>query len=177
MCYDLWGMRASAQQPYARRGLQVGTLMQQTYEPLTHNPNKERRHPRQLTSTQIMFAAILAIGLMLAINFSGRIVADRELRDVQTAVLQEIDLLEREQATLQRQLEFVRSDAYVERWARSEGRMVRSGETIVKPIPAASFSPPVRRVPDDVPLNTSAPEPQNWELWWSLFFDTPPPAF
>jgi len=149
----------------------------------TQNPGFEQsrsaknRHPRQLTSTQIMFAAILAIGLMLAINFSGRIGADRELQDVLTAVEREIELLEREQFTLERQLEFVRSDAYVERWARSEGRMVRSGETIVKPIPATSFSAPVRRVSDDVPLRTSEPQPQNWQLWWSLFFDVQPPGF
>lgn len=143
--------------------------------PIYSAPSNKQRHPRQLTSTQIMFAAILAIGLMLAINFSGRIAADRELRDVQAAVLQEIDLLEREQVELERQLAFVRSDAYVERWARNEGRLVRDGDVLVKPIPAQRFSQPVRRPNTDTPLDTSAPEPENWHLWWALLFDTPPP--
>jgi hypothetical protein len=24
-------------------------------------------------------------------------------------------------------------------------------------------------------INTTLPEPANWQLWWALFFDAPPP--
>ncbi|NJR12561.1 hypothetical protein HC776_01350 [bacterium] len=66
-------------------------------------PSDAAARPRQLkplSSTQVMFAVILAVGLMLAVNFSSRIVADRSLRDVQQNVLTEIELLKQEQADL-----------------------------------------------------------------------------
>ncbi len=133
----------------------------------------------QISSTQVMFAAILAIGLMLAINFSSRISAERSLRDVYQKVEQEIDLLRREQADLIDELNYVRSDAYVEAWAHSEGKMVRPGEVLVLPIPSSSGLEQAEAASEAVQplieLETAPPEPENWELWWSLFFDEPPP--
>lgn len=136
--------------------------------------NRKERRPG-ISSVQLTFAAILAIGLMLAINFSSRIAADQALRDVQHRVVLEIELLRREQAELVAELEYVSSDAFVEDWAHHEGKMVREGEVLVVPAPASiavEAAPPVV-VPVEIETTTSEPEP--WRLWWSLFFDTPPP--
>lgn len=143
---------------------------------------------RQLSSTQIMFAAVLAIGLMLAINFSNRISEERRLSAIRDTVLREIDLLQREQGMLIAQLSYAESDAFVEAWAHGEGKMLRDGEILVVPIPSNQASPltqnpnnTIASDPEAIPasnvIETTLPEPEPWQLWWSLFFDAPPPTF
>jgi hypothetical protein len=117
------------------------------------------------------------VGLMLAVNFSSRIVADRSLRDVQQTVVEEIDTLKRDQSELIARLEYVKSDAYVEEWAHSEGKMVREGEILVFPVPSTYATPVPVIVGSDVPLQTTLPRPENWQVWWAMFFDAPPPNF
>lgn len=141
------------------------------------NAEESRKRNRGLSSVQVLFAVILTVGLMLALNFSSRIQADRELQRIHNQVIQEIDFLERQQTDLISELNYVKSDAYVETWARDEGKMVLEGEVLVLPQPineaeALSATP----VPM-VDFETTPPEPENWELWWSLFFDTDAPSF
>jgi cell division protein FtsB len=156
------------------------TMAQQTGQPDTPPTD---RPDHQISSTQVVFAVILAIGLMLAINFSNRITDERRLTGVRSAIEQEIDLLRREQADLIEQLSYAESPAYVEAWAHSEGKMVRQGETLVVPIPADAAQ--TDSTPADAPsaaslnnlnMETTLPEPAPWELWWGLFFDTPSPG-
>jgi cell division protein FtsB len=128
-----------------------------------------------------MFVTILAIGLMLTLNFNTRIAADRELEQVHERIVQEIELLEREQESLTTELDFVSSDAYVEAWARDEGKMVREGEVLVIPKPPAIVQQSVP-IPQEaiastfIPIQTTLPKPAPWQLWWSLFFDSAPPS-
>jgi cell division protein FtsB len=141
------------------------------------NP-REARRPRQLSSTQLMFAVILAIALMLAVQFSARIADERNLNAIRDTVEDEIELLQREQAQLIEDLAYVQSDAYVEEWARSEGRMVRDNMVLVIPIPStvqteATIAQPIE--PNMENIETTLPEPENWQLWWALFFDSPAP--
>ena len=131
---------------------------------------------RRLTSVQLMLGVALTLGLVLALNFSSRIKLDRDLSRIHDDFAREIDELLADQRSLLSELDYVKSDAYVEYWARDEGKMVRDGEVLVLPqgvglqevIPAST-----RRLFD---LETTAPEPENWELWWALFFDGPPPV-
>lgn len=149
--------------------------MQNDPQTASQNP-PERKRQSNLSSVQVTFAAIVAIGLILAINFRNRIAADQSLREVQEKVLQEIDLLRREQADLIQELNFVRSDAFVESWAHDEGKMVREGEVLVIPAPAAILVTQTPEPPTLI-LETTPPQPDNWMLWWSLFFDSDPPEF
>lgn len=124
-----------------------------------------------------MFTAILAIALILAINFSSRIAATQPLQQTYEEVSAEIERLRQEQADLIVERDYVRSDAYVEQWARDEGKMVRPGEVLIVPVPSSTD---VEVAPDDsqiVEVETSAPAPESWRVWWELFFDTPPPEF
>lgn len=136
----------------------------------------QRRRSGHLTSVQLMFAAILAIGLTLAVNFSTRIANSRLQREVFQSVSSEVEALKEDRATLQAELDFVQSDAYVEQWARSDGKMVRPGEVIVVPLPLESAIEPTPAPTPVVRVETSPPEPDPWTLWWSLFFDTAPPG-
>jgi cell division protein FtsB len=138
-------------------------------------PPATTRRRAQLSGVQITFAMIVAFGLILAINFSGRIAASQPLEEVYNGVQTEIAALEREQATLVAQRDFSQSDAYVEQWSRSEGKMVRDGEVLVIPVPANRGVQPTPVPVPTIPVQTSAPPPDNWMQWWALFFDAPPP--
>ncbi len=137
---------------------------------------KNERKRGQISGVQVMFAAILSIGLILAINFSARIAAGQPLQAAYDRVRNEIDLLQVQQAQLTSQRDYVLSDAYVEEWARSDGKMVRPGEVLVVPVPAAAdvavtAEPPV----SEAQVHTTDAQPLPWTLWWQIFLDSPPP--
>lgn len=143
---------------------------------------RKSRRTRQLSSTQVMFAVILAIALMLAVQFSSRINDERNLNQIQDTVEQEINSLRAEQSELVDDLDFVQSDAYVEQWAHSEGRMVRDNMVLVIPVPSSATiqqelveqNQPIEQLAE---IQTTLPEPESWQLWWALFFDSQPPQF
>ncbi|MCY3779522.1 MAG: hypothetical protein OXG78_04355 [Chloroflexi bacterium] len=136
---------------------------------------RRREAARQLTSIQLVLAVALTFGLVLALNFSSRIKLDRDLGRIHDEFVREIDALFVEQKRLLAELNYVTSDAYVEYWARDEGKMVRDGEVLILPqgVGITDAEPLwTRRL---VEFETTVPEPENWELWWALFFDEPPP--
>lgn len=141
----------------------------------TGKPERKRKRTGQLSGVQIMFAAILAIGLALAINLSSLINSARPLQEKFRQLSDEITRLEREQANLIVERDFARSDAYVESWARNEGKMVRPGDVLVIPVPSGLNLEPTPVPEFSVAVETTPPEPEAWMLWWALFFDTPPP--
>ena len=130
---------------------------------------------RRFSTVQLLLAIIVAVGLLLALNFSSRIQLDRELQVIHTGIVAEIETLQAQQQQLIHELNHVKSDSYVEYWARDEGKMIRDGEILILP----QASAPVESVTNTdlqlVEFVTTEPEPQNWELWWALFFDGPPP--
>lgn len=131
--------------------------------------------PRQISSMQIVFGAILAISLLLAINFSGRIAAGRRIEAERGELMGAIASLEAHATALHTELNFVNSDAFIEQWARRDGRMIRDDEMLVVPVPAQSTPQPAPTLAV-VPAAAEESSPQNWQLWWQLFFDLPPPT-
>ncbi len=126
----------------------------------------------------ILFASILAIGLLLAINFSNRITAGQRIQKVRDSLEMEIATLESEQAVLLLDLDYARSDEYVASWAHSQGKMVREGEVLVVPVPASAPIPAEVEAMPAPPFTAEDEEDelvQPWRLWWALFFDTDPP--
>ena len=130
---------------------------------------------RRLTSVQILLAVALAIGLILVLNFSSRIQLDRDLGRIHGRFTAEIESLLDEQHALITELEYVKGDAYVEYWARDAGKMIRDGEVLILPRSLGSAEVKLKPAVRLVKFETSAPAPENWELWWALFFDAPPP--
>jgi len=135
-----------------------------------------RRNRQQLSSMQIVFAAILSVGLLLVINFSGRIARSQQTEAERQRLQATITVLEEQQLGLLKDRDFAASDASVEHWAHTEGKMVRDGEILVIPIPAGIVEP-TPLPPAPVLITTPRPEPEeaNWHLWWNLFFDGEPP--
>jgi cell division protein FtsB len=128
----------------------------------------------QFSGMQIVFGSILAITLLLAINFSGRIAAGRNIAAQRGELERNIRTLEARSTALRARYDFVNSDAFVEGWARDEGNMVRPNEYLVVPVPNQSTP---MATPTPLPMLAVQPEAavENWQLWWGLFFDSPPP--
>jgi hypothetical protein len=80
---------------------------------------------------QIVFAAILSIGLLLVINFSGRIARGQQMEVERRRLQATIDVLEMQQLDLLKARDYAANDASVEHWAHTEGKMVRDGEVLV----------------------------------------------
>src|SRR5258706_6482412 len=138
-------------------------------------PVKRPLAPRnQGSSLQIVFGSILAISLLLAINFSGRIAAGRQIDTKRDTLDHSISTLQAQATALQSELNFVNSDAFIAQWARKEGRMVKPNEVLIVPVPG-----PMTPEPSPTPFIPTSLEPhqdtKNWKLWWQLFFDAPPP--
>jgi cell division protein FtsB len=122
---------------------------------------------------QIVFGSILAISLLLAINFSGRIAAGRRIESERDNLEQVISTLQAQATALRAELNYVNSDAFVEKWARKEGKMVKGDEVLVIPVPGQATPEPAPT--PFVAVTNQRPETENWKLWWQLFFDSPPP--
>ncbi len=139
-------------------------------------PVKRPLTPRgQGSSLQIVFGSILAISLLLAINFSGRIAAGRRIVSERDKLQGAISTLQAQATALQGELNFVSSDTFIEQWARKEGRMVKGDEVLVIPVPGPSTPQPSPTPQLAVAVDSQKPDTQNWKLWWQLFFDSPPP--
>ena len=144
---------------------------------------RTRRSVPRVNGSQLVFAIILAAGMTMAINFSTRISAGQPLQNAYSQVVIEIELLREDQARLVAERDHARSDAYVRRWARDEGKMVRAGEHLVIPVPTRDmlYVAPVTASDASAAgfaeVQTMPRRPPNWMLWWSLFFDHPAPDF
>lgn len=139
-------------------------------------PRRERR--QKVSGIQVVFVAILAIGLLLTINFSARIRRSQVYTNLRGEVQATIDALQDENIRLKQDKEFAQSDASIAQWAHRDAKMVRPGEVLVIPIPGISPRPVATPTPTPLPEDeeSSVPEPSTWELWWSLFFDGDPPG-
>lgn len=125
---------------------------------------------------QVVFVAILSIGLLLVINFSGRIARGQQMDAERERLQATIDVLEAEKLELRKERDYAANDASVEHWAHTEGKMVRDGEILVIPIPANNATPtPTPPPPVLASEPPSEPDTPNWHLWWNLFFDGDPP--
>jgi cell division protein FtsB len=138
-------------------------------------PERKPRRTSQLSGLQIMFAAILAIGLILGLNFTSLVTSGQPLQELYNKVSDEIQQLKRDQADLIRERDYVRSDPYVEIWSRNEGKMVRPGEVLVVPVPSGKTIQATPVPQPEIAVETKPPQPEPWQVWWSLFFDAPAP--
>ena len=136
-----------------------------------------RKRTSQLSGLQIMFAAILAIGLILGLNFTRLFSAGQPLQQTYNQLSTEIAQLENDQSGLIQERDYVQSDSYVADWARDEGKMLQPGEYLVIPVGSENGAEATAEPIPQAPVQTTPPEPPSWQLWWSLFFDSAPPQF
>ncbi len=118
-----------------------------------------------ITKRVLAIALFVVIGILLMdlnyrINEYFNVSAQRD--KVETEVYQ----LWMTRESLKTEVAYANSDMAVEKWAREEGKMVRSGDVRVVPLPQAGFTPTV-----PVEIKPTPQYHQNWEYWWAIFFE------
>jgi cell division protein FtsB len=130
---------------------------------------RERRRGLSISAPQVLVIVGLIIGLSVIIDFNRRIQAEQRIVAEANQLRAEVTALAATQSALATEVAFASSDAYVAQWAHGEGRYVQPGEVLVVPVaPSGAASIPA-------PTVTAEPEPpSNFQIWWSLFFESAP---
>lgn len=107
----------------------------------------------------------------MLVVIGGKAVQGYEMRQEARAVERRIEQLKRENHRLSQELEYLRSDQYIEKVAREDLGLVRPGDVAV-----AVILPEDRRasalLPTPTPSPTPSPAESNipiWQRWLSLF--------
>jgi hypothetical protein len=104
--------------------------------------------------------------ILVVIEFNSRLEELNRLNDQRGEVRAIATQAIQTQMVLQTQVAYAGSTAAVDEWARTEGHYVLEGDQPVIPLVQPGSEPVIIATP--VPLPTPM---QNWEIWWSLFFD------
>jgi hypothetical protein len=114
------------------------------------------------------------MAISMIVDFGRKAAANYRVRREEIRLEQEIAAERAKHKALLARREYVQTDEYVEQVAREELKWVRSGETVVVPIPINSEPLPTPETP--APTKPS-PRESRWQEWWALFLDRPPPEF
>ncbi len=124
-----------------------------------------------LSNLQILLILLLIVGGRLIIDFSQRIIDGQQKVAAQQVLEAKIADLQGEREQLEADKTYYSSPTYIETWAHGEGKMVRDGEKLV--IPLYQGKPQPRNAVAVKPSTEPLPK---WAIWWTLFFDSPPPV-
>ena len=134
---------------------------------MTTNASSSPRRGLNISFVQIAVVVGLILGISIILDFQQRIQAAQIIIAEAERLELEVSNLQADREGLQVTLAYVESDAYVEDWSHSEGKLVRPGEILVIPVTKAgavsTSETPVAPPP--------APPIINWQLWLELFFD------
>jgi hypothetical protein len=112
-----------------------------------------------------IFLGIFVLILMV-IEFNSRLEELNRLNDQRDETRAAATQAIQTELSLQTQVAYADSTAAVDEWARTEGHYVLEGDQPVIPVVQPGSEPVIIATP--LPLPTPM---QNWEVWWSLFFD------
>jgi cell division protein FtsB len=124
-----------------------------------------RLRPRRKTLIALMVAGVVAI---VAFNVGRQACVGWSIEQQATDLQAQVEAAEAENAALQRQLEYLRSDAYVTAEARRLRTVGYPGEQVLVIPPGAAVQAPLSTTPapvDDTPM---------LERWLTLFFGERP---
>ncbi len=120
----------------------------------------------QINFRRVAIFAGIFILFLLVIEFNSRLDELNQLNEQRDEVRTIATQSMQTQMAQQTQVAYAASTAAVEEWARTEGHYVMEGDQAVIPVGQPGSEPVIVSTP--IP----APTPmQNWEVWWSLFFD------
>jgi len=104
--------------------------------------------------------------ILMVIEFNSRLEELNRLNDQRDETRAAATQAIQTELSLQTQVAYADSTAAVDEWARTEGHYVLEGDQPVIPVVQPGSEPVIIATP--IPLPTPM---QNWEVWWSLFFD------
>ncbi len=116
-------------------------------------------------------AAVIVIAVMGALvwGFGRQLALARRMRADEMRLEQAVAAEQSRHDELAAQLEYVKSDEYVEHWARAEAKMARQGEVVVVLASDADGESAVTSQPTPSPDQGAR---SSWIEWWGLVFGT-----
>lgn len=111
---------------------------------------------------------VVIIGVLLAVQFGRQVYANWEIGQRAAAIEVQIAEIEAENAQLQRELEYLRSDAYISAEARRLTNLGAPGEQVLI-IPPGAEEP----LPEALAAAAAPPKPL-LEQWLDVFFGPTP---
>lgn len=104
--------------------------------------------------------------ILIVIEFNTRLEELNRLNDQREQVRVIATQAMQTQSALLTQVAYAESTAAVDEWARTQGHYVQEGDQPVIPVGQPGSDPVIV----STPIPTATPM-QNWEVWWSLFFN------
>jgi cell division protein FtsB len=111
---------------------------------------------------------LVIIGTLLAVQFGRQVYANWEIGQEAALIEAEIARVDAENAQLQAELDYLRSDAYIAAEARRLSNLGVPGERVL-------IIPPGAEAPLPEELTALEPPKPLLEQWWELFFGTTAP--
>ncbi len=127
--------------------------------------------------SQLAFGVILLFVLLIlggmSWGFGRQIVRARQMRLEETRLEQQVADAQTHYDELVARLEYVRSDEYVEQWARKDAKMARSGEIVVLLSNSVRDDPATAAPLGATPPSDSKDDSTSQQFWvelWELVF-------
>lgn len=134
----------------------------------------KKKRPSQFPLIQFTVIVVVTVSVLLVVGFARRTAATYQVRNEEARLEAELVAAKEHHQDLQKRLEYVQSDAYVEEIARTQFKWARPGEVVVvvmaTPVPAPTPPAPGQPTSDEEVIAQSS-----WEAWWMVFFESPPP--
>ncbi|MBC7265307.1 MAG: septum formation initiator family protein [Chloroflexi bacterium] len=122
---------------------------------------------------QLLSVLACTLVIFFVISFVGKAIEAYQLQRQVSLLEAQVKALEKEGAALEDQLEYVRSDAYVEKVVREQLKWSRPGETVFLPLPRLANrtqASPLPTTPAGPALVTTPQWQSHWPEWWALLF-------
>jgi len=118
-------------------------------------------------SNQIMLILMGILILYLAVDFGRQVIVSQQQTTELSQVQAQVAASNGQQAMLQAQLEYSRSDAAAEAWAREQG-WVKANE-----VPVVIVAPDTVPAVETQPQGAGSVSGTTLREWWNLFFGNP----
>lgn len=125
--------------------MSTGSWQKSTIDNVVEHPRnrqKKKRRSFRFSSSKLPLVVVFLLLVYVAVSLGGKFDALAGMqRDLQ-AMQAEVEELREVNRELSRQLELLRSDAYVEQVAREKLGLVKPGETRIVPVPPGTAGTP-----------------------------------
>ncbi len=114
---------------------------------------------------QILLVAGIILAVLMLLDYQSRLKQLHEIEIQRNIVEESVVQLKQTQQALEGELDYARSEAMVEQFARVDLNAGQDGD--VRVVPLGSGEP----TPTPIPTQVSTPVPaEQWQVWWALIF-------
>ena len=146
-----------------------------SYKNTRQSIDRSRFRQRPLLSLpQILILAGIVFGVFIGFDLNRRAQAGALMEANEEVMMEKVNVEQTRQVELVMTREYVKSEAYVEDYARNEAGQLKPGEKRIVPLFVDDVTPIA------TPIPTATPDPaydaRPWQAWWRLLTDAPMPS-